>query len=350
MKKHLILLILLVSSAINANAQVKVFSNGNVGVGTNLDSVSAKLSVGDRQYGTDYNISLLSSAPASGNYNIGIEGAACPDSAVTGHNYGVRGIAGGNTEGYNYGVMGKLDGTAGGAGVYGTTGNALGGLVDGRYAGYFDGDLGVTGVSKMQLVNIYDCDTIATNNDLSLLQSIFLLMAIKGVTTTDSAGVTHYGLATDILEDSYPNLIVTDAQGRKYANYTEIIPVVAAGVREIFEFYSARSQSRALANSNPWDGGTDVIQRIVRNEAALSQNSPNPFSGSTVVSYQLPEGTGEAHIVITDMQGRPIARQPLDTGSSRATISADGIPPGMYIYTLVADNTAIGTKRMIINK
>ena len=57
---------------------------------------------------TGYNISLLSTTPASGSYNIGIEGVACPDTAVTGHNYGVRGIAGNSADGYNYGVMGML--------------------------------------------------------------------------------------------------------------------------------------------------------------------------------------------------------------------------------------------------
>ena len=108
MKKIFLFSILIVSSAINASAQLKVFSNGNVGVGANLDSVSARLSVGGRQYGTDYNISLLSTTPASGSYNIGIEGVACPDTAATGHNYGVRGIAGNGADGYNYGVMGML--------------------------------------------------------------------------------------------------------------------------------------------------------------------------------------------------------------------------------------------------
>ena len=50
MKKIFLFYILIVSSAISADAQLKVFSDGKVGVGANLDSVSAKLSVGDRQY------------------------------------------------------------------------------------------------------------------------------------------------------------------------------------------------------------------------------------------------------------------------------------------------------------
>lgn len=333
-----------------AQAQLTVFPNGKMGIGANLDSVSARLSVGNRQYGSDYNISLLSTTPAIGNYNIGIEGVACPDTTVTGRNYGVRGIAGNSTSGYNYGVFGKLEGTASGAGVYGTTGNALGSDVGGRYAGFFDGDLGVTGVAKERLVNIYDCDSTTAHSDFSLLDALYLLMAIKGVSTTDSAGVKHYGLATDILEQQYPRLVITDAQGRKYVNYTEIIPVVAAALQEIYFFYHNRSQARLLANGGSWDDATDGMRRIVRNEAALSQNCPNPFAGSTAVRYELPEGTREAHIAITDMLGRPVALQPLDIGYSSTTISSAGLTPGMYIYTLVADGAAIGTRRMIVNK
>lgn len=339
-----------VMCCMTVQAQLKVFPNGKVGIGANLDSVSAKLSVGNRQYAPNYNISLLSSTPATGSYNIGIEGAACPDTAVTGSNYGVRGVAGNSTSGYNYGVFGKLEGSAFGAGVYGTTGNALGTNVNGRYAGYFDGDLRVTGVAKERLVNIYDCDSITAYNDFSLIAALQLLMAIKGVSTTDSAGVTHYGLATNILEQRYPSLIITDAQGRKYVNYTEIIPVVAAALQEIYFFYHNRSQARLLANGGSWDDTTDGMRRIVRNEAALSKNSPNPFAGSTAVRYELPEGTREAHIAITDMQGRPVALQPLAVGSSSTTISSAGLTPGMYIYTLVADGAAIGTRRMIVNK
>ena len=273
-----------------------------------------------------------------------------PDSAVLGSNYGVRGIAGNSTSGYNYGILGKVEGSVFGAGVYGTTGNALGTDVGGRYAGFFDGDLRVTGVAKERLVNIYDCDSITAYNDFSLLDALCLLMAIKGVSTTDSAGVTHYGLATNILEQQYPRLIITDAQGRKYVNYTEIIPVVSAAVREIYDFYHNRSQARMLANGGFWDDATDGMRRIVRNEAALSQNSPNPFAGNTAVRYELPEGTREAHIAITDMLGRPVALQPMDIGSSSTTISSAGLMPGMYIYTLVADGAAIGTRRMIVNK
>ena len=139
-------------------------------------------------------------------------------------------------------------------------------------------------------------------------------------------------------------------QALEYVNYTEIIPVVSAAVREIYDFYHNRSQARMLANGGFWDDATDGMRRIVRNEAALSQNSPNPFAGNTAVRYELPEGTREAHIAITDMLGRPVALQPMDIGSSSTTISSAGLMPGMYIYTLVADGAAIGTRRMIVNK
>lgn len=350
MKHNFFLSLALFMSCMTAHAQLRVYPNGKVGVCTDTATVSARLTVGNLHYGTDYDISLLSASPASGIYNIGIEGTALPDTAVTGRNYGVRGIAGNSTSGYNYGVFGKLDGDAGGAGVYGTTGNALGTDVGGRYAGFFDGDLGVTGVAKARLVNKYDCDSTVAYDDFSLLDAIYLLMSIKGVTTTDSAGATHYGFATDILEQSYPRLIITDAQGRKFANYTEMIPIIASSLKEIYFFYLNRSQSRLLANEGRFDDEVDGIRRIARGEMAISQNSPNPFSGSTQVGYTLPEGTTEAYISVTDMHGWPVMRLPLDTSSANTSISSTGLTPGMYIYTLVADGRVLGTKRMIVNR
>ena len=142
MRKTILFAIILLGCA-KVSAQLKVFANGRVGVACTLDSVHAKLSVGNRDYATSgYNISLLSSTPTDSAYNIGVEGWAVPSSPIpTGRSYGVRGVAGNCTNGYNYGVLGRLLGSNNGAGVFGTISNELGKEIDGKYAGYFDGDV-----------------------------------------------------------------------------------------------------------------------------------------------------------------------------------------------------------------
>ena len=350
MKTKVITFIVATMSFLTTQAQLKVFPNGKVGIGANLDSVSAKLSVGNRQYAPNYNISLLSSIPATGSYNIGIEGAACPNTAVTGSNYGMRGVAGNSTSGYNYGVFGKLEGSAFGAGVYGTTGNSLGTNVNGRYAGYFDGDLGVTGAAKVKLVNKYDCDNTVVHDTVSMIEALYKLVGFRGVSTTDSANHTHYGLDTDFLQQTHPEFVFTDSQGRKYANYTEIIPILITAINQLFEFFNP-SQSQMLAYGNEaWEEDADRIGQLEQMSCSMSQNSPNPFSVSTVVCYTLPEETREAHIDITDMQGRPVMRVAVDPNSRSATIISDRLTSGMYLYTLRADGKDISTRRMIVNK
>ncbi|GAG75679.1 unnamed protein product [marine sediment metagenome] len=57
--------------------------------------------------------------------------------------YGVRGMAGNYTPGWNYGVYGWLYGDNDGAGIYGTVYGDID--IPGKYAGYFYGNVKVTG-------------------------------------------------------------------------------------------------------------------------------------------------------------------------------------------------------------
>ena len=92
------------------------------------------------------------------NNNIGIYGGVWSNTALgSGRAFGVMGIAGGSTSGWNYGVSGMLTSTGNGAGIYGSTTNDSGTNTGGRYAGYFNGPVKVTGTLTAQsVVNLSD--------------------------------------------------------------------------------------------------------------------------------------------------------------------------------------------------
>jgi len=89
----------------------------------------------------------------------------------------------------------------------------------------------------------------------------------------------------------------------------------------------------------------------VPGRAELFQNTPNPYTQSTLISYSLPESTGSAFIIIFDMAGTQISKTALtQKGNGNISINGGELAAGMYLYSLVADGKEIDTKRMILTK
>jgi len=87
------------------------------------------------------------------------------------------------------------------------------------------------------------------------------------------------------------------------------------------------------------------------NNLSVSQNVPNPFTGSTVVSYNLNEAS-TVSLQIMDVTGKVIST--INEGSQAAgahNISVDGtsLAVGTYFYTLTAGTYQV-TKRMVVSK
>ncbi len=83
----------------------------------------------------------------------------------------------------------------------------------------------------------------------------------------------------------------------------------------------------------------------------LYQNTPNPFSKSTIIKYKLASNAVEASIMIFNMQGNLIeTRKGLDSQKGEITIYGYELKPGMYMYSLIIDGKKIDTKRMILTE
>lgn len=83
------------------------------------------------------------------NFIVGVRGEIGPVNGPdlnSGRSFGLFGKAGYATSGWNYGVYGQIVGAHNGAGIYGTSNISENGTyVDGRYAGYFNGNTKVVG-------------------------------------------------------------------------------------------------------------------------------------------------------------------------------------------------------------
>ena len=85
--------------------------------------------------------------------------------------------------------------------------------------------------------------------------------------------------------------------------------------------------------------------------ASLGQNAPNPWNEQTEISYYLPQSTNHAKLYIYNMNGRPVTNYNINQrGHGSVIIQGSELTPGMYIYTLIADENEVDTKRMILTE
>ena len=375
---------MLVFGAMNASAQLTVYHNGNVNIGSEQPTSNVSLSVGNVAYSdTAYHVSLGLHNPASGCYNIGGEGVAySPTTRNTGRAFGLRGVAGNCTSGYNFGVLGALQGSQEGAAIFGTTsGKTLGLSVDGRYAGYFDGNVKVTGSLQGNVVNSADVNAKNTqtlrpiNSALDGIASANPFMYIvrtqvPGIGTgvvPDSAtltgtvaptsdpvvsfGKSYYALDVNAVKQSFPALIIKDAQGNEYVNYTQLVPILVQAIKELKTELDDLKEAVAASGTRKVNAATNIATNTLdEGRGSISQNSPNPFTGQSTVRVSVPDDASDAYVDILTLNGTSVKRIPVSNGLSEVSLSSFEFAPGTYLYTLVVNGKVSETRRMIVNR
>jgi len=88
-----------------------------------------------------------------------------------------------------------------------------------------------------------------------------------------------------------------------------------------------------------WGATLSVEEQEADSGASLFRNSPNPFSGSTEITYQLNKA-GNVQLSITDLTGRELEiliDEMQLPGEQQLTYDANGLPAGIYFMKLVVD-------------
>lgn len=400
-------------AAVCAQAQLRVYENGNVAIQTDGEPLSA-LAIGTPGHAkrkvqiTGENNGLYVSrngtptisdnwwtaidsytSPQSSSFNIGVRGCSYYNTEQrTARTYGVWGEAGNATSGYNYGVFGKLrNSLSGGAAIYGTIiAGDNGSDTEGRYAGYFNGEVKITGTLYVPVLTTTASLSNASANAVSLsanaqeesvsdklsqLSAIQYSMGMPVATaaaTTDTLSATslsltevqsleksHYGLMAAQLQQIYPDLVYEDQHGNPCINYIEMIPLLVESIKElkaeITALQGGGNNGGAIMMSRAAYGATSIEESTAVTIPMLKQNNPNPFTENTAIDYTLPETVQTASIYIYDMNGTQNQQIPLtERGESSVTVSGGMLSAGMYLYSLIADGKVIDTKRMILTK
>lgn len=426
MKKTLSLLCLSMAIA-TSFAQLKVDSLGRTAIGY-LGTPQSQLSIGNSG-NSNYVMSLYnnnknglyidsyngytglyvgmrnSSNPAVSNTGILIQPTG---GTTTGTTYGIKAYSGVSNHS-SFGVAGHVFTLAGlpntGAGIYGSSTYSSSVSHSGLYAGYFNGDVRVTGtiygtllspssthqstseqgnevsvfaitnddesvtnkLQQVQLLQMIDNNienTVLTSaSDLSLSAETFNfeniaehINANQDIPTIQTQlSSVRYGLAADQLKEVYPELVYEDADGNVSINYIEMIPLLVQSINElnakIEELENGNNDDDLVLMSRARGEATDIDEVDETEVLSLAQNKPNPFSENTTIEVAVPENISTAAIFIYDMSGKQEKQISIsERGKVAVSVTSEGLTPGMYLYSLIADGKVVSTKKMILTK
>ena len=179
----------------------------------------------------------------------------------------------------------------------------------------------------------------------------------------EEEGRARIGFIAQEVEDIVPEVIRTLPDGTKTIMYTDLIPLLVEGMKEMQETIATQEiriveletilsdtehnvkVARARSSSLDEDGSMHLPV-----EAALCQNVPNPFTRTTEIAYRLFPNARSASIGIYDLNGKQLKHYPLqpDTTTGKVEITASELVSGIYLYALLIDGTMIDSKRMIL--
>lgn len=289
--------------------------------------------------------------------DIGVRAAA---ETTIGTNYAAYATATVSSSNPNYGVYSEATntGTVPSYGIYAVN---SGTATNNQWAGWFQGDLNVSGSAW--------CTAMAWTSDRRYKQNIAVLenagdklSKLKGYTydykieefkDKNFPKGQQIGFVAQELKELFPQLVVEDSKGYQSVNYIGIIPVLVEAFKEqqkqIAELKEILSNSVGsdLRKTNTSSINLGDVQSLV-----LEQNVPNPFAEQTVINYTLTDNVQKAQLLFYDQSGKLVNSAELKPvkGNGQLIVFADDLSNGIYSYTLVVDGKAIDSKQMIKTK
>ena len=424
MKKYILLIALATILPTTAFAQLKVNSSGNVGIHTDPHSnYSLKVDGGTyfsgktthygqgqgtllslSSFGTITSPSMnkimtLTNSINTEKISVGLFALQYNQSDSSKANINILSHTNGGIKCQrNIGVAGGISSNNFGTGVLGFAGTWISPTtmtIGGCYAGYFQGNVKVTGTITGTLVsesdgrlkeNITDMgeeqgyalnklsllspvsyqykntqsSKMMSADDLDLIEELDSIERDLYMKEKDDSSFfakqqqrlaekTHFGFVAQELQKVYPELVYEQDNGYLAINYVELIPILVQSIKELnakVEELSAPRPAKAQAMN-----ATADVETADFYSAAMGQNVPNPFSERTEIAITLPESVKKAMLYIYDMTGKQVEQHEVEgRGKTSMTIYADQMNAGMYIYALVADGKVVTSKKMIVTK
>jgi hypothetical protein len=313
---------------------------------------------------------FLSNANQNNAFTRGVY-AVANGGTFTGFTAALSGIVGGNTatnNRRNYGVYGSAP----------VSPTSAFGNPNTSYAGFFQGDVYVTNT-------LYGSDAKYKTNVVTETDALTKILAVRPVTYNfdterykafNFTSRSQHGFIAQELANIFPEAVqnatlsVQDETGKETAtdvglaiNYVNLISVLFRGIQEQQEQINQLQTLLGVqgkTNLTAAEGNVaeaKVNRRIITSageftvtDFKMEQNVPNPFSGNTVIKYQLPNKLSNAFIGVYNLQGTQLLRFDRLNAGGQVTINANTLKSGIYIYSLVAEGQEVMSRKMVVSK
>ena len=167
--------------------------------------------------------------------------------------------------------------------------------------------------------------------------------------------VVQHGFIAQELEKVLPELVANHNEEGvgtyKSVNYNGIISVLTKGIQELSE--EVEDLKKQLAEAKTYvvskdNFTTTEMDKIAENGFYLGQNTPNPFDNSTEIAYSFPKGSQNVVLMVFNLNGETLKEFKLREEKGTVTLDASTFKPGLYLYSLISDNSEIITKKMLV--
>ena len=162
-----------------------------------------------------------------------------------------------------------------------------------------------------------------------------------------------YGFVAQELQEIFPEVVVSDTDGILSVKYTRLIPVLVEAIKEqqaIIENLQEEISRNIDIQIHERQNGETIIGTDQRNnELRVFQNAPNPFNEATTIRCFVPEREQNVKLCVYDMHG---VQQKCISVTGRnivdVQIQAGELPAGIYAYLLKSDLNVSESKQMIV--
>lgn len=133
-------------------------------------------------------------------------------------------------------------------------------------------------------------------------------------------------------------------------NYMMLIPVLTKAIQEQQDQIDKLEELvTRLSNKLDASDNRSSIDRSISG-LSISQNTPNPFSSATTITYNIPPNIDNAILAVFDLTGKMLLQYDNLKGRSQVLINSSRLPAGTYVYSLLLNGKEAISKRMILTK